>query len=329
MKAIMLTILGALVTFSSFVSIPANAAELKKVKVVVPRNSVFILNYFGGRDAGIWRKHGIELEIDARPFKGFAASLPAKEAMVTTYMGTAAIARINKGLDWVIIGGGLTVMQEVYVLKDSPFKSIKDLRGKKFASWSTGAGAFKATRAVIMEAFGMDVLKDTNFQQVAAPALIKLLERGDVDAMFNLSSLTIAAASQPDKYRSIFAPNDYWRNKTGSPIMWSAPIVAWRSWVDEDRARAKSFVKATHESFKWLENGENVDATIKKFGVLAGVKNKAQAAVYKKWLATGKIFKGQWDRKIIDSQWEFLKMAAKHGVLGKVPDKNKIALVLE
>ena len=329
MKAIMLAILGVLVAFSGFDPAPVTAQNLKKIKVVIPRNSVFVLNYFGGRDAGIWRKHGIELEIDARPFKGFAASLPAKEAMVTTYMGTAAIARINKGLDWVIIGGGLTVMQEVYVRKDSPFKSVYDLRGKKFASWSTGAGAFKATRAVIMDAFGIDVLKDTEFQQVAAPALFKLLERGDVDSMFNLSSLTIAAASQPDKFRSIFSPNAYWKKKTGHPIMWSAPIVAWRSWVDEDRARAKSFVKATHESFKWLENGKNVEAAIKKFGVLAGVKNKAQAAVYKKWLATGKIFKGRWDRETIDAQWEFLEMAAKRGVLGKVPDKNKVALVLE
>ena len=326
-KAIMLACLGLVV--SVFAIAPVTAQNLKKIKIVIPRNSVFVLNYFGGRDAGIYRKHGIDLEIDARPFKGFAASLPSKEAMVTTYMGTAAIARINKGLDWVIIGGGLTVMQEVYVLKDSPVRTINDLRGKKFASWSTGAGAFKATRAVIMDGFGIDVLKDTKFVQAAAPALIKLLERGNVDSMFNISSLTISAASQPDKYRSIFAPNDYWKKKTGQPIVWSAPIVAWRSWVEEDRDRAKSFVAATHESFRWLRKGENLDAAVKKYGTLAAVKNKAQAEVYKKWLKEKRIFLAQWNRKVIDTQWKFLEMAAKRGVLGKVPSKEKHALILE
>ncbi len=326
-KTIMLACLGLIV--SVVVSVPVMAQGLKKIKIVIPRNSVFVLNYFGARDAGVFRKHGIDLEIDARPFKGFAASLPSKEAMVTTYMGTAAIARINNGLDWVIIGGGLTVMQEVFVLKDSPFKTISDLRGKKFASWSTGAGAFKATRAVIMDGFGIDVLKDTGFVQAAAPALIKLLERGDVDSMFNISSLTIAAASQPDKYRSIFAPNDYWKKKTGQPIVWSAPIVAWRSWVDEDRARAKSFVAATHESFKWLRKGENLDAAVKKYGTLAAVRNQAQAEVYKKWLGAKRIFLARWDRETRDKQWEFLEMASRHGVLGKVPSKEKYGLILE
>ena len=326
-KAIMRACLGLLVSVA--VSAPVMAQSLKKVKIVIPRNSVFILNYFGGRDAGIYRKHGIDLEIDARPFKGFVAALPAKEAMAMTYPGTAAIAKINKGLDWVIIGGGLTVMQEVFVRKDSPFKKITDLRGKKFSSWSTGAGAFKATRAAIIDGFGLDVLKDTGFVQAAAPALFKLLERGQVDSMFNISSLTIAAAAQPDKYRSVFAPNDYWKKKTGQPIVWSAPIVAWRSWVEEDRARAKSFVAATHESFRWLRKGENLDAAVKKHGRLAAVKNKAQAEIYKKWLKGKRVFLARWDREVVDAQWEFLEMAKRHGVLGKVPSKKRHGLILE
>lgn len=326
-KTITFACLGLLV--SAIATTPVAAASLKKVKIAIPRNSVFVLSYFGARDAGIYRKHGIDLEIDARPFKGFMAALPAKEAMVTTYAGTAAIARINRGLDWVIIGGGLTVMQEVFVRNSSPFKKIPDLRGKKFSSWSTGAGAFKAVKAAILDAYGMDVQKDTNFVQAAAPALFKLLERGQVDSMFNISSLTIAAATQSDKFRSIFAPNDYWKKKTGHPIVWSAPIVAWRSWVDEDRDRAKRFVAATHESWRWLRKPEHADAAIKKFGRLAAVKNEAQAKVYKKWLQEKRFFLAEWNREVVDSQWQFLEMAKRHGVLKKVPPKEKYGLILE
>ncbi len=308
---------------------PVSAAALKKIELTVPRNSVFVLSAYGGRDAGIFEKHGIDLELDARPFKGFMASLPAKEVMVTNYAGTAAIARINAGLDWVIIGGGLTVMQEVFVKKDAPFKSIEDLRGRKFAAWSTGAGAFKATRAALIDGFALDVLKDTEFVQAAAPALFKLLERGDVDSMFNISSLTIAAAAQPDKYRSVFAPNDYWKKKTGYPIVWSSPIVAWRSWVEEDRDRARALVRAQHEAWQWLRVPANVEAAIEKYGKLAAVRDEAQAQVYKDWLANHRVFLPRWDKEVVDAQWAFLEMAAAKGVIKQVPDKAKHALILE
>ena len=89
-KAIVLAALG--LSLVMFVSASVQAQALKKVKITTPRNSVFILNYFGGRDAGIWRKHGIDLEIDPRPFKGHMAALPAREVPVATYAGTAAIA---------------------------------------------------------------------------------------------------------------------------------------------------------------------------------------------------------------------------------------------
>jgi NitT/TauT family transport system substrate-binding protein len=234
----------------AFVGSPtmANAATaeplLEKVKVVIPRDSVFVLNYLGAKDAGIFRKHGIDLEVDVRPFAGFLAGLPSQQCMATTYSGMDAISKINQGLDWAIIGGGLTVVQQIVVRKDSPFKTIADLRGKRLGTFSTGAGAFKATRAAIIDAYGLDIVKDTKLVQLAAPALYKLLENGQIDAMINISSFTIRAASQPDKFRSIFSPNDYWKEKTGYPIVWAAPIVAWKSWVDQDRARAKNFVAA-------------------------------------------------------------------------------------
>ncbi len=325
-KAIVLAALG--LSLAIFVSASVQAQALKKVKITTPRNSVFILNYFGGRDAGIWRKHGIDLEIDPRPFKGHMAALPAREVLVATYAGTAAIARIAQGMDLVIIGGGLTVMQEVFVRKDSPVKSISDLRGKKFGIWSTGAGASKALRAVLMDGLGLDYLKDTELVQLGPPALFALLGRGDVDSMFNISSLTIRAASQPDKYRSVFVPNDYWKQKTGYPIVWSAPIVAWRDWVEEDRERAKNFVAATLESYEWLRNEENFDTAFKKYGTLAAVKTQAEADTYKKWLKAGKIFLARWDREVIDAQWKFLEVAKQYGIIDSVPSKEKHALIL-
>lgn len=304
----------------------ATAHALEKVHIVIPANSVFVLNYMGGRDAGIFAKHGIDLDVDARPFAGFLAGLPSKQCLVTTYSGIDAILKMNQGVDWVIIGGGLTVFQEVFVRNDSPIKTLADLRGKRLGVWSTGAGSFKAARMAILDASGIDIEKDTQMEQIAAPALFKLLANGSVDAMINLSSFSIAAASEPQKFRSIFSPNDYWKQKTGYPIVWSAPIVAWRSWVTENPTRAKDFVAATEESFRWLRQPQNFDAAVKKYGTLASVTNPAEIATYKKWLAEKRIFLAHWDRKTADAEWEFLESAKKHGLLDAVPSEQKYAL---
>jgi ABC-type nitrate/sulfonate/bicarbonate transport system substrate-binding protein len=308
---------------------PATGESLEKVKVIIPQNSVFVLNWMGAKDAGVFSKHGIDIEVDARPFAGFLAGIPSKAGMVGTYSGMDGILKMNQGLDLAVVGGGLTVFQEIYVRKDSPIKTIADLRGKKFGAWSTGAGSFKAVRAALMEAHGIDVTKDVKLMQLAPPALYKMLERGDIDAMINISSFTIKAASEPDKFRSIFSANDYWKQKTGYPIVWSAPLIAWKSWVKENPKRAENMAEATEESFRWLRTPANFDAAVKAHGKLAGVTTPEAIATYKKWLGEKRIFLAKWDQKIVDAQWQFLEMAKRHGILDTVPDKKEHALILE
>ena len=306
---------------------PAHA--LQTVSIVIPRDSVFVLNFMGAKDAGVFAKRGIDLEVDARPFAGFLASLPSKQTMVTTYPGMEAIEKINQGVDWVVIGPALTAVQEIFVLKNSPFKSIPDLRGKPFGTFSTGAGSFKATRAEIMDAYGLDITKDMQLKQLSPPALLKLFEDGTVDAMFNISSLNIAADAQPDKFRSVFSPNGYWEKKSGFKVLWAAPIIAWRSWVDQDPKRAKAFAEATEDSIRWLRNPVNFDAAVKSYGALAGVTKPQDVVAYKKWLEAKRMYMTAWNRKAVDAAWKFLEMAKRVGVLSKVPSEKKTALLVE
>ena len=121
--------------------------------------------------------------------------------------------------------------------------------------------------------------------QLAAPALYKLLEKGEVDAMLNISSFTIQAASEPEKFRSIFSPNEYWKKKTGYPIVWSAPLVAWKSWVNENpdpgqefRGGDRGIVPLAARSGKLRRRGQEVRHA-------RGRIDPAAVAIYKKWLA--------------------------------------------
>ncbi len=329
-RSLLLAGLGSLTTAAIGAGRRAHAdPALQKVKVVIPAESVFVLNYLGGQDAGIFAKHGIDLDVDPRPFAGFLAGLPSKQSMTGNYSGIDAIQKIDEGLDWAIIGGGLTVVQDVIVRKDSPYKTAADLCGKKFGTFSTGAGSFKAARAAMIEAFKLDITKDAQLEQVAGPALTKLLETGQVDAMINISSLNLAAEAQPDKFRVLFSPNDYWKQKTGYPIVWAAPLIAWRSWVDEDRTRAKNFAAAVKESLLWLEKPENLETAVKNHGALAGVTKPEDVAEYKDWLQSKDMFMTDWDRKAVDAQWKFLEVCQQTGIIAKVPAEDKYALFVE
>jgi ABC-type nitrate/sulfonate/bicarbonate transport system substrate-binding protein len=310
------------------VGAPAMTQTLDKVKVIIPQNSAFVLNWVGGAEAGVFKKHGIDIDVDVRPFAGFLAGMPSKASMVGTYSGMDAVEKMNQGVDWAVIGGGLTVFHGVFVPKDSPIKTVADLKGKKFGVWSTGAGTYKAVRVALIDAHGIDIAKDTKIVQLAPPALFKLLERGDIDAMLNISSFTVRAMSQPDKLRSLFDPNAYWKKKTGYPIVWTAPLVAWKSWVKENPDRAKRVAAATMESFVWLRKPENLEAVVKKHGKLAGVTDPAAVGVYKKLLADELMFLTEWNQKSVDSQWQFLELAKKSGVLDKVPPKAEHALLV-
>ena len=318
-----------LIRIPAVIAAPARGQPLEKVTAVLPQNSVFVLNWMGAKDAGVFSKHGIDLTVDVRPFAGFLAGLPAKETMAVTYSGMEAVEKMNNGLPWQVIGGGLTVIQDIFVRKDSPIKSIEDLRGKRLGTWSTGAGAFISIRAAVADAAGFDIVKDTKPAQMAAPALFKLLQRGDVDAMINISSFTMKAFSQPDRFRSIFSPNDYWRKKTGYPVVWTAPLIAWKSWVEENPTRAKNYSAAVEESFRWLRKPENFDAAVRTHGKLAGVTTPEAVATYKKLLSEKRIFLAEWNAKAVDAEWQFLDMAKSHGILKAVPDKKTHAVIFE
>ena len=326
-RSILLAGLGSLGAAAAAARATAQAAPaLEKVGVVVPANSVFVLSWLGAKDAGIFAKHGLDVAVDVRPYAGFLAGIPSKQSLVGNYSGLNAIEKINEGLDWVILGPGLTLVQDIIVRKDAPFKTVADLRGKKFGTWSTGASGFECVRVAVLDAFGLDLVKDTQLQQVAAPALLKFLEDGRVDAMVNLSSLTMTAEAAPDKFRVLFSPNESWKKKTGYPITWASPLVAWRSWVDENPARAKNFAAAALEMLRWLEQPQNLKQAVKNHGMLAGITTPAAVGEYVDWLDHKDMFMTEWDQKAVAAQWTFLDVCKQTGVLKKVPPVNKAAL---
>jgi taurine transport system substrate-binding protein len=178
-KGIAAACLALLVSVLAVAAGPAQA--LDKVKVIIPQNSVFVLNWRGANDAGVFRKHGIDLEVDVRPFAGFLAGLPSKAAMVGTYSGMDAVEKMNQDVDWAVIGGGLTVFHGIYVPKDSPIKTIADLKGKKVGVPFNSTTHFHTIVALEQAKINP---ADVQILNMRPPEVRAAWQRGDIHATF-------------------------------------------------------------------------------------------------------------------------------------------------
>ena len=96
-------------------------------------------------------------------------------------------------------------------------QNMTDLKGKKFGIWSTATGAFRAIRAATLEIYGMDLKKETQIIEAAPPTLFGLFRKGDLDAMVNVSGLTIAPS------RTSTVPSS-------TPVSFGARKPVIRSW---------------------------------------------------------------------------------------------------
>jgi len=253
-----------------------------------------VLSYYGARDAGIFRKHGIEVDVDARPFGGFMAGLPTRQVLVGTYAGLNAIEQMNEGKDMIVIGGGLTSMQDVWVRKDSPLKKFGDLKGKKIRVWSRGAGATRTLEALAIDGFKLDLNRDTQTIEIAGPALMALLDKGEVDAMFNLSSLSIAARVAAGQVSFTFQS----RRSTGRKRparRWSGRRRPSLERLDRRGPPARQEPSSTRCTSRGSGCARTRTKPWKSTASLAGVQNAAEAATLKKMLQGGGIFLDKWD----------------------------------
>jgi ABC-type nitrate/sulfonate/bicarbonate transport system substrate-binding protein len=304
----------------------ARAADLIPVEVHITRDSPTFLMTQAAAEAGIYKKHGIDLQVKDVGYAALLAELPAHAVgMSITYPGMPAVSLMNKGRDLVALHGVFGLQNSLIVKKDAPFKTVADLKGKKIGVFSLGSSAFAVYQTLALEMFGVNLKTDVQSIEAPPPVLRSLLDKGEIDGMMTLSGQG-AAALGTGNYRILFDAQADWIKKTGEPLVWSSLVVAWRDWIDQDRNRAKNLIAAVEESELWCI--ANADMLVDKYPQQLDTQTPEAAKVMKDWLKNGQIFVPEWNQKLIDSQWNFLTLAKEKGVLDAVPDKATHAMDL-
>jgi NitT/TauT family transport system substrate-binding protein len=151
---------------------------------------------FVTRDAGLWRKYGL----DSRVVVFESGSILAQAALsgevkFSISSGPATIASRTQGADTIIVGAVVNTLP-YSVVAAKHITRWDQLKGKKVAVSRFGSGTDTAMRMVLKK-FGMDPAKDVTILQVGTqPARVQALAAGAIDATLISPPLDLAAKKQ-------------------------------------------------------------------------------------------------------------------------------------
>lgn len=280
-----------------------------------------------GYDSALWalangkvRDPAIEVKITAVPIPAMlqAAMTRQYNILPNGILGVAQLA--EQGIPARIVGTQIRYnpkgrSADVWVKKDSPYKTIRDLKGKTIAVVAFEAQNVVSVRAVIAERYGMNAaVVGGDFRWVAMPPAqyeaALLADR--VDAV-NFSNVPAYTATKGGAYRSVLHGSQELQEMYGGPMA-SVITQAYQEELDKRPEVYVAFLKLMKASAAYALANQN-----EVFGAVAP-KYKMDPEDLKTWFTTFAVMPyalGPTDKQVFRKSWE---SGHKLGVLKKVPD---------
>lgn len=190
------TFLRGLVVFALLIACPVSARSADDMIVGVSGPAINMIYAFVARDAGLYRKYGI----DPRVVLFEAGSLLAQamlsgDVKMSVSSGPAVIAGRSQGADTIIVAACVNTLP-YSVVAAKGITQWEQLKGKKIAISRFGSGTDTAVRLVLKK-FGLDPAKDVTILQLGTqPSRLQALAAGAIDATLVSPPLDLTAKKQ-------------------------------------------------------------------------------------------------------------------------------------
>lgn len=291
------------------------------VDTVLP-NSIYLPWARGGLDQGLFQEAGVNLDVEFKEFGAYAQSV-GNDVEVGNVPLVPYISNVVQGEDHVIFGahGGFLGINGLYVRADSDYESIEDLEGGRIGVWSWGSSTVQSFQALIAERTGLNLRQDFETTTAAPPALQGLLDDGEIDAVVEISGLSIAMQADDD-YRRLAQLNELWLDQTGFPLaitMW----FATRDWYEDNADVAQSLLDGSVATTEyWRDNTREI---LQEWGEAGGVQTTdANLDVIDGWTEDGTTFLAEPEDGFVDAAWDYLEILESHGFLDDVPAQDEV-----
>jgi len=259
---------------------PAGAQELKKVKMGYPAFSLTFLTFFVAKDAGIYKKHGLDVDLVQLAGAVQTSALVAGEIDYLTGI-TSPLVAAARGLPFK----GIMVTHErtlFWLIGNQEIRRAQDLIGKTVAV---------DRLATLQDIVARDLIK----RKGVNPDLVTYIQTGSVsNSVQALSQGSVAAAVLSLPHNVIMAQKGY-REIASAPEFnlrsASGGMATREAKLKQESAQVKTVIRATFEAmdFNRKEKAWMVNYIQNKWKVAPQVAEES----YKAWLngftADGKI----------------------------------------
>jgi NitT/TauT family transport system substrate-binding protein len=227
------------------VALAAPAAAQDKIVLGFSASTAFS-NAFVAANEGIFKKHGLEVEMKLVPNSSTTpAALVADSLQVATPTAPITLQAVEQGLDLVVLAGGSYYAKgiedvAIMVRPDSPIRTAKDFEGKRVATAGLNAFLHVLFRKWMAENGGD--YKKVIFTETPFAQQIDVLRSGQVDGILAVQPF-LARALETNIGRVVAY---YIAALEGETL--AGWYVATRKWVQANPKAAGAFAAAIQEA---------------------------------------------------------------------------------
>ena len=221
---------------------------------------------------------------------------------------TMATAR-TEGKDLIVIFGVFSPVNMVFVRKDSPIKTLSDLKGKKLGVFGgPGSTTFAFLAVIARNWYGTDLFHDAELVTAPAPALVELLGKRDIDAALLGTVESIQTFAQ-DRYRVLVDLSAEYKAHQGGRAPAHVTVATNEEFANTHGDIVRDYLKAYKNTLQYIhahpEVWDEYAASIK-------MDNPAERALLRQKMGSNLV--ENWDADQIALQNDYLKLV--HNIIG-------------
>ena len=202
----------------------------------------------------------------------------------------------------------------IVVRGDSPYQTEQDLIGKKVGHDGLDSGSMTAGLVMLNDFANLDIEEQYDLQLTQEAALLRLLDRGDLEAVFTAEPNTIIAAKEYGM-RPVWGPGwQEWEAAAGGRS-WNITAMARDSWISENPELAAGVQKAWNAAYDWIV-ADPSRVTSGELGDLIGIEGEEVAAGFEELIKTSEYFTKRWTEEDVAAAESFIQKAAAAGLGG-------------
>lgn len=239
-----------------FAALEAHAVELSVLRIAHGAFSEKIAVMWIGAEQGIFRKHGINVEVVAiRSGPQTMAALASGDIQVAYTIPGSVVSAAASGMD-VVFFGGIINMAEGDFMGGKNIRSPEDLKGKRLGVQSIGGGTW-SNSMLALEYLGLEPNRDKITVLVIGdtPVLAQALSAGNIESAY----LTYGY-SKPLKDKGFPLLLDM--AKAPIPYQGLAPATR-RSYIRQNPQIIDALMRGFAESIAFIHKATNKDVVIR------------------------------------------------------------------